>query len=105
MSKKWQAVKNSSWSERHVSEFGDRSGYVICHKNTNGELVGVATVIGMPFVEQKEIDANARLIESAPELFLIVKEFYSITEGPFDNPLIKEDLFNKMENLIQRINQ
>jgi phage terminase large subunit len=105
MRKKWQAVKNSSWSERHAIEFGDKSGYVICNKNTNGELVGVATVIGMPFVEQKEIDANARLIESAPELYSIVKEFYSVTKGAFNDPVIQEDLFNKIENLIQRINQ
>ncbi|MHA8064905.1 hypothetical protein [Aquirufa aurantiipilula] len=66
---KWDVVKNQSWSEKHVSVFGNRAGYVICHRNRNRELVAVASVIGMPFVEQKEIDANANLIAAAPDLY------------------------------------
>lgn len=66
---KWDVVKNQSWSGKHVSEFGSRAEYVICHRNRNRELAAVAYVIGMPFVEQKEIDANANLIAAAPDLY------------------------------------
>jgi hypothetical protein len=80
---KWQAVKNSSWSEKHVSEFGNRAGYVICHHNRNRELVAVASVIGMPFVDQKEIDANAKLIEAAPALLDALEKFTLLDENHY----------------------
>jgi len=80
---KWQAVKNSSWSEKHVSEFGNRAGYIICHHNRNRELVAVASVIGMPFVDQKEIDANAKLIEAAPALLYALEKFTLLDENHY----------------------
>jgi len=80
---KWEAVKNASWSEKHVSEFGNRAGYVICHHNRNRELVAVASVIGMPFVEQKEIDANAKLIEAAPALLEALEKFTLLDENHY----------------------
>jgi hypothetical protein len=80
---KWEAIKNKSWSEKHVSEFGNREGYVICHRNRNRELVAVASVIGMPFVDQKEIDANAKLIEAAPALLDALEKFTLLDENHY----------------------
>ena len=80
---KWEAIKNSSWSEKHVNDFGNRAGYVICHHNRNRELVAVASVIGMPFVEQKEIDANAKLIEAAPALLDALEKFTMLDENHY----------------------
>jgi hypothetical protein len=80
---KWEAIKNSSWSERYVSEFGNRAGYVICHHNRNRELVALATVIGMPFVQQTEIDANAKLIEAAPALLDALEKFTLLDENHY----------------------
>lgn len=46
---------------------------------------------------------NAKLIESAPELHSIVKEIYKITEGPFDDPVIQEDLYDRMDKIIKQL--
>lgn len=78
--RKWKAVKNSSWSGKHVAEFGNRAGYVVCHNNKHGELVALCSVIGQPFVNQTEIDANARLIELAPEMAEIIEKFAALNE-------------------------
>ena len=78
---KWEAHKNTSWGERHKSQFGERAGYVIGHHNKHHELITIASVIGMPFVEQKEIDANAKLIESAPALLGVVEKLALLDEG------------------------
>lgn len=63
-----KAVKNSSWGEDHKTAFGDRAGYVICRKR-NRELEAVASVIGVPFVPQEDIDATAALLAYAPTLY------------------------------------
>lgn len=78
--RKWKAVKNSSWSENHVKDFGNRAGYVVCHNNMHGELVALCSVIGQPFVNQTEIDANARLIELAPEMAELIEKFAILKE-------------------------
>ncbi|HRH59456.1 MAG TPA: hypothetical protein PL045_02750 [Chitinophagaceae bacterium] len=72
--RKWKAIKNSSWGEEHVSKFGDKPGYVICYNNRHGELVALASVIGQPFVSQTEIDANAKLIASSPEMLRLIEK-------------------------------
>jgi hypothetical protein len=68
----WEAIKNHSWSPMHKEWFGDNSGYVICHRNENRELVAVASVIGKPFGKQPETDANAIVIKWSPVLLDIV---------------------------------
>lgn len=78
--RKWKAVKNSSWGEKHVSEFGNRAGYVVCHNNRIGKMVALCSVIGQPFVNQTEIDANARLIELAPEMAELIEKFAILNE-------------------------
>jgi hypothetical protein len=77
--KKWTAVKNSSWSERHKQVFGERAGYVICYEKA-GELTALCSVIGQPFVTQEEIDANAKLIASAPEMAALISQIAQLDE-------------------------
>jgi hypothetical protein len=78
--RKWKAVKNSSWGGNHVKDFGNRAGYVVCHNNRHGELVALCSVIGQLFVNQTEIDANARLIELAPEMAEMIEKFSILNE-------------------------
>lgn len=78
--RKWKAVKNGSWGENHVSKFGNRAGYLVCHNNRHGELVALCSVIGQPFVNQTEIDANARLIELAPEMAELIEKVAILNE-------------------------
>jgi hypothetical protein len=80
---KWKAVKNSSWCKNHVKEFGNRAGYVVCYNNRHGELVALCSVIGQPFVNQKEIDANAKLIEAAPALLDALEKFTMLDENHY----------------------
>ncbi len=80
---KWKAVKNSSWGDDYKSRFGERAGYVICHHNKHREFIAIACVIGMPFVEQKEIDANAKLIEAAPALLDALEKFTLLDENHY----------------------
>lgn len=88
-------VKNSSWGEKHVSTFGNRDGYVICHNNNTRELVAVASVIGIPSVPQEEITANAKLIASAPKMLAALIE---IAEG---KGRYNEDRLTHAENIIE----
>lgn len=60
----WKAHVNSSWSEQHLADFGKRKGHVIVSKKKDC----IASIIGIPSEQQEVIDANARLIERAPEL-------------------------------------
>lgn len=80
---RWIAVANSSWDKRHVEKFGNRSGYVICYKNSNQELAALSTVIGQAFVKQAEIDANARIIEHAPEMSDLIEKFAMLNEDHY----------------------
>lgn len=50
-----------------------------------------------------DYEKNAKLIEAAPELHSTLKEIYDITAGAWDDPVIKEDLYNKMDALIKRL--
>jgi hypothetical protein len=77
---KWQAIKNGSWGEAHKQSFGDRAGYIICYGK---KLSTVCSVIGQPFVNQTEIDANARLIELAPEMAQLIQKFAILNEDHF----------------------
>jgi hypothetical protein len=77
---KWTAIKNNSWGAEHVTQYGNRAGYVICYKNRNNEFVALCSVIGQPFVNQTEIDANARIIELAPEMAAIIKSISILNE-------------------------
>jgi hypothetical protein len=79
--RKWKAVKNISWGENHVKDFGNKAGYVVCHNNRHGELVALCSVIGQPFINQIEIDANARLIELAPEMAKLIENFAILDEN------------------------
>ncbi len=69
----WKAVKNSSWGEHHKETFGEREGYVICHRD-NGQLIPIISIIGMPFRLQEEINSNAALIAAAPRLLSELKK-------------------------------
>lgn len=96
---KWEAVKNSSWSEMHVSSFGNRPGYVICYQNKNSEMVALASVIGQSFVSQNEIDANAKLIELCPDMALFIEKIQSLetTDKEFKNIIAEaRELYQKM---------
>lgn len=77
----WEAVKNSSWSDDYKKNFGDKSGYVICYTNKNRELAALASVVGQPFVQQEEIDANAKLMVAAPDLLFALQELVGLVEG------------------------
>lgn len=77
--KQWKAVKNSSWGEKHVANFGSKPGYVICYENNNRELCALATVIGQPFRDQTEIDANATLIELAPIMASVIEKLTELS--------------------------
>lgn len=77
----WKAIPNSSWGAAHKGNFGDRSGYVICYTNKHDESVALAAVIGQPFVKQTEIDANARLIEMAPDMARLINRLAKLDEG------------------------
>jgi len=76
---KWEAIKNSSWGIPHKENFGERAGYVICYKSS-GELTALCSVIGQPFIRQVEIDANAHLIELAPDMAKIIEELAILDE-------------------------
>lgn len=78
--RKWTAYKNSSWGTEHKSNFGNRPGYVVSYNNRHNELVALCSVIGQPFVNQTEIDANARLIELAPEMAELIEKFAILNE-------------------------
>lgn len=80
---RWKAHPNSSWNKNHVSEFGNRAGYVICFHNKNRELITLATIVGMPFSSQKEIDANAKLIEVSPALLDALVKFTVLDEDHY----------------------
>jgi hypothetical protein len=99
---KWQAVKNSSWSESHIAEFGKRAGYVICTKNKYGELIALASVIGMPFSEQKEIDANAHLISIAPELLAFAEYVAKLELGCAPSAGYMEEIILKARKAINQ---
>lgn len=62
---KWITVRNSSWGEDNKKIFGDKPGYLICFKNSNREIVTLASVIG---ASREEAEANAKLISAAPDL-------------------------------------
>lgn len=53
--------------------------------------------------DHEDYEKNAKLIESAPELYSTLKEIYNITAGPFDDPVIQEELYNKIEKLIKQL--
>jgi len=53
--------------------------------------------------DHEDYEKNIKLIESAPELYSIVNEIYKITEGPFDDPVIQEDLYDRMDKIIKRL--
>jgi hypothetical protein len=95
----WQAVKNSSWGTAHQENFGNRSGYVICYNDKHRQLSALANVIGQPFVPQSEIDANAALIEAAPQMFDIIEK---IAQG-IDIYEI-EDLVTEAEEIVTKLN-
>ena len=80
---KWQAVKNSSWGEEHKKIFGDKEGFVICVKNSNREMVAIASVSGYFGQEQKQVAANAKLIEAAPALLEALEKFTMLNENHY----------------------
>jgi hypothetical protein len=61
-----QAVKNSSWSEEHKANFGDKTGYVICAREGK-ELVAFATVFNS-FGRTADLEKEAALIVEAPRI-------------------------------------
>lgn len=97
---KWQAVKNTSWGESHKEKFGERAGYVICYQK-QGQTMALCSVIGQPFVNQTEIDANARLIELAPEMANIIEKIAILNEEHFKYIagfiLLARELYNKLD--------
>ena len=64
-------------------KFGSREGYVVSYNNKHGELAALCSVIGQPFVNQTEIDANARLIELAPEMAELIEKFAILNEDHY----------------------
>lgn len=48
-------------------------------------------------------DKNKKLIEAAPELLSTLREVYELTEGAFDDPVIPDVLYNKMDELIKKL--
>jgi len=78
--RQWQAVRNDSWGGRHKVNFGDRSGYVICYTNKHDETVALAAIIGQPFVKQTEIDANAKLVETAPDMARLIYRLAKLSD-------------------------
>lgn len=77
---KWTARKNTSWGITHKENFGEKEGYVVNYINRGGEHV-VCSVIGQPFVKQIEIDANARLIELAPDMAKLIEKLAMLNEN------------------------
>lgn len=77
----WKAIKNSSWSEDHKSAFGDKAGFVICHRDKQGQSIAVASIIGAFRKHQEEIDSNAKLVAAAPEMLEVLKAL----KANFDN--------------------
>lgn len=72
---KWITVRNSSWGEDNKKIFGDKPGYLICFKNSNREIVTLASVIG---ASHEEAEANAKLISAAPDLLEAATRVYDI---------------------------
>ena len=82
----WQAFPNNSHSESYREQFGARAGYVVCYENRRSgkaELTALCSVIGQPFILQREIDANARLIELAPEMAKLIEGIAVMNEDHF----------------------
>lgn len=52
---------------------------------------------------QAEGDKSGRIRDAADELFSMLKEIYDLTDGPYSDPVIGEDLYNRMEKIIQRL--
>lgn len=98
--REWKAVKNGSWGSGHKASHGEREGYVICYQNRLNEMVALASVIGQPFVKQTEIDANARLLELAPEMAKLV---FKIAEADTDDPDVLSKLLQSARTLAGRL--
>jgi hypothetical protein len=82
--KTWESTPNSSWGIQHKEAFGERAGYVVCSRK-GAELHAVCSVIGQPFVTQEEIDANAKLIASAPEMAALISQIAQLDEQEHAN--------------------
>lgn len=97
---KWKMVPNSSWGEKHKENFGERAGYVICHYD-RGQLCAHASIIGMPFRSQEEIDANAKLITTAPEML----DLLVVMVGRADSLKYNHDIITKAKEIIKKATQ
>ena len=95
---KWKAVKNSSWSEKHVAQFGVRPGYVVCYQNRHGEMSALCSVIGQPNVPQVEIDANAKLIELAPRMAKVIRKINQLY-GP--RPVLTDEILKDLTSIYE----
>jgi hypothetical protein len=74
---KWEIVPNSSWGVNDKKAFGDEPGYVICVER-NSSLVAIASVQGYFKQPKREVEANAKLIASAPEMAAEVERLRKI---------------------------
>lgn len=51
--------------------------------------------------EVYELLTKERLIEILIEKHKVLRELYDLTLGPYDDPVIQEDLYNKMETTVE----
>lgn len=90
----WTPLPNNSWGEYHKLNFGEREGFVVCHTE-RGQSAAIASVIGMPFRSQQEIDANAKLIAAAPDMLNSLleakKAWETLAEATGEEGLLPED--------------
>lgn len=96
--KNWECLPNSSWSEKHKVAFGDKPGFVICFKNQYNETSALATVIGQPFAQKNEIEANAKLIALAPDMAKFINALAKFKE-------VKDDIFGFVMGAQKIINE
>lgn len=48
-----------------------------------------------------ELLTKDRLIEILIEKHKVLRELYDLTYGPYDDPVIQEDLYNRMETAVK----
>jgi len=92
---KWKAIKNSSWGIDYISKYGDRTGYVICYNNKNNETIPLCSVIGQFNIPQTEIDANATLISSAPEIAKFIEKIAFDENITLENIILEARLLSE----------
>jgi hypothetical protein len=57
----------------------------------------------MIIIEQEQIGMDDLIIANAKEMYLILKEFDKIIGCPYDDPVISEELYDRLQNILNKI--